>query len=944
VTFTATVAGYGNGAPTGSVTFKDGVTALGSTIAVNMLGVGHPIAVGAYHTCALTAAGGVKCWGDNGHGQLGDNSTTERHTPVDVSGLSGGVLAIGAGLSHTCVLTTAGGVKCWGDNGHGKLGNNSTTESHTPVDVLGLTSGVAAIAVGYEHACALTAAGGVKCWGQNEHGALGDDSFTDRHAPVDVSGLTGGVAAVASRGNFTCVVTTGGGAKCWGYNHYGNLGNGLSGGDIGSPVDVSGLTTGVAGISTGYYHACALTTAGGVKCWGYDGYGQLGANTGDSPVPIDVEGLGSGIAAITAGGGHTCALTAAGGVKCWGLNNIGQIGDNTIDNRHTPVDVSSLGSGVAAIAANVSGSCALTTLGAMTCWGANSNGQIGDNTVTPRHTPTAVSGFGDGTALVFGSATLTTSSLTSGDHSVTAEYSGDGTHTGSTSAALVQSVAIPATTTALASSDASSVFGQRVTLTVHTTSSGGTPSGTVTFKDGAKTLATRPLSGGGSAALALSSLAVGTHHLRAVYAGNTSFAASASTAVTQMVAKGKTAAALDTSPRIATSRKPVTLTATVRAKAPARGTPSGTVTFKDGGRTLGRRNLARGRAQLRVKLKAGRHRLAASYAGSGQFAPSKSAAKLVTVRQRAAPRFRRGAAFAIATGAARTGSPKAAREAQDHPALARLGDGFVAVWRGRGDKRSGIYGQRFDVASVPVGERFVVTSGMGGVSGPAIASLSDGGFVVAWASPAGIEAQRFGRDGRKRGTRLRLAAVAALATPALAALDDGGFAAAWTADAGIVGQRYNDIGHKAGAQFVVEGATQPALATTGDGFAIAWVTAGTIHVRVYGKPQAIAVTDAGGARDPALAALDDGGFIVGWTQPDADSLGVFIQRFTAEGDKAGVAMRLNTTIVHDQSQPALMMSGDRLVVAWTSARGNSPSAIEGQGFMLTTGSADIAVR
>lgn len=360
------------------------------------------IAAGGSHTCLLTAAGGVQCWGDNSSGQLGDGTNTRRPLPVDVMGLTSGVAAIAAGGYHTCALTTAGNVKCWGANWGGQLGNATNTAANTPVAVTNLTSNVTAISAGYDHTCALTSSGGVKCWGANGSGKLGDGTTANRSVPVDVSGLAAGGTTIASAYEHTCAIVSGG-VQCWGRNIYGQLGDGTNT-DRPTPVDVIGLSSGVTLLAAGGDHTCAQDDTGLVQCWGSNQHGQLGDGTFTSQnIAVIVSGFASNVIAIAAGGfydgSHTCALTTSGDVECWGANRYGQIGDGTTTNQNAPLDVAGLPDGVTTVSTGTHHTCALANSGVY-CWGSNSLGQLGDGTVTRNVTPADVSGLSSGVSAI----------------------------------------------------------------------------------------------------------------------------------------------------------------------------------------------------------------------------------------------------------------------------------------------------------------------------------------------------------------------------------------------------------------------------------------------------------------------------------------------------------------------------------------------------------------
>jgi alpha-tubulin suppressor-like RCC1 family protein len=316
----------------------------GLSSGVSVVAAGGGFAGG--HTCAVMSSGTVKCWGTNhSWGQVGDGTTLTRTAPVDVTAAGQGLVTLSAGARHTCAVVDDGELTCWGDNFFGQLGNDFDITG-APTEVPGL-SGVVAVSSGGSHTCALSGAGGVKCWGYAAYGQLGDNTFGDTHSsPVDVVGLQGGVAGISAGGTHTCALTTGGGVKCWGDNSFGQLGDGTNT-NAGAPVDVTGLASGVIAISAGGNHTCAVTAPGGVKCWGANYRGQLGIGSFDftRSTPADVTGLSAGSAAIAAGYEHSCAVSSGGGVKCWGDNAYGQLGDGSTNNSFVPVNVAGFVSG-----------------------------------------------------------------------------------------------------------------------------------------------------------------------------------------------------------------------------------------------------------------------------------------------------------------------------------------------------------------------------------------------------------------------------------------------------------------------------------------------------------------------------------------------------------------------------------------------------------------------
>jgi alpha-tubulin suppressor-like RCC1 family protein len=361
----------------------------------------NQIAAGNLVTCGLMANATVQCWGYGGSDELGSEVHgiySASSLPVPITGLSGATeTSVGSG--QVCAVLSNGTVDCWGT----PIYTGGMTTTPTP---LGGVSGAISVAVGGGHACALLSGGAVQCWGDEVYGQLGNGVSCPQTAdcisviPVAASGLTG-ASAIAAGNNHTCALLSNGTAQCWGFNLYGQLGNGTVTTSLPYSFNTPSAVTGLAGAvaiasGEGANHTCALLSNGTVQCWGEDLYGQLGNGTAcyqsgctfstcpqtpscTSATPVTVSGV-SGATAIAVGAIHSCALLANGTVQCWGDNGGGQLGNGTSGNSNVspiPVTVSGL-SGVIAIAAGAGHTCALLSNKTVECWGDDSSGELGN--------------------------------------------------------------------------------------------------------------------------------------------------------------------------------------------------------------------------------------------------------------------------------------------------------------------------------------------------------------------------------------------------------------------------------------------------------------------------------------------------------------------------------------------------------------------------------------
>lgn len=339
------------------------------------------------HTCAARTGGGLFCFGNNAHGELGDGTKVDRAIPTSVLG-NPVVEDVATGLEHTCILQKANVVRCWGSNAKGQLGD-LTNAPRTSVGEA-VQGSFTFVSAGFYHTCALTVGREVRCWGDNYYGEVGDGTREHRNFAAAVVGSAGAqlanVSSLATGAWHTCAALMNGTVYCWGYNRYGQLGYPTS--QICDQEDCSQVPTIVPGIdhvvqvAAGYGHTCALRDDGTVWCWGANDQNALGDGTtvDTRTIPAPTVGALQAVAEIAVGWQNTCARLVNGTVRCWGRNDFGELGNGKSDPGTSVPDTPIFGlKGVTRLTTGDHG-CAFDGDSALQCWGRNDSGQLGIST------------------------------------------------------------------------------------------------------------------------------------------------------------------------------------------------------------------------------------------------------------------------------------------------------------------------------------------------------------------------------------------------------------------------------------------------------------------------------------------------------------------------------------------------------------------------------------
>ena len=327
------------------------------------------------HVCARRADGTVSCRGSNTQGQLGEFFHSTLPKPFRVPCISD-VKHASRGLGHACAVVSGGGIRCWGADGQGQVGDGKGPRKQLPPVAPKSAPSATMVAVGDEHSCALSVAGTVTCWGGNTYGQLGTGSKAPHDHPVPVVPQLSNVAQVAAAPRHTCAVDSKGKAYCWGSGVSGQLGNGSKVVSL-QPALVKNAPQ-FKKVAPGESHTCALASSGAVYCWGYPNFVPGSKPGDDTTMPVLVKGLPPAVQ-LSSGRNHVCAISNSGTVHCWGMNGNLQAGSTSNGSASwakQPAQVAGI-SGAKSIGLAAFSSCALDVAGSVFCWGFLDSGILG---------------------------------------------------------------------------------------------------------------------------------------------------------------------------------------------------------------------------------------------------------------------------------------------------------------------------------------------------------------------------------------------------------------------------------------------------------------------------------------------------------------------------------------------------------------------------------------
>jgi alpha-tubulin suppressor-like RCC1 family protein len=383
--------------PNPNTNFKDSNgTDLGNKlITVEYLMSVYPQIAGQIVTPELWTWGLNSNFAGTGFGQLGDGTAIQKLTPVTTSPGGANWKQVSCGNNHTAAVKKDGTLWTWGYDEYGELGLNDDDQNSelSPVQV-GTATTWKQVSCGLAHTAAVKTDGTLWTWGRNLEGQLGINTLNQQESPVQTSVAGTTWKQVSCGGLHTTAIKTDGTLWAWGYNFYGQIGNGTTALTI-TPVEVTAGSTNWKQVSGGRFHTAAVKTDGTLWCWGQNAYGHLGDNTSiDKTTPTQVSGGGTTWKQVAGGIRHTVAVKTDGTLYGWGQNSEGQLGLNNVTSPiRIPTQVSGGGTNWKQVDADVI-TAAIKTDGTLWSWGFNQYGQIGNGTIVQSNIPVQTSAAG----------------------------------------------------------------------------------------------------------------------------------------------------------------------------------------------------------------------------------------------------------------------------------------------------------------------------------------------------------------------------------------------------------------------------------------------------------------------------------------------------------------------------------------------------------------------